>query len=260
MKKHTGELSRVTLSFDMTFFALVRLALTDTEIGIRKRRCAVHPLQKRSMMDDNSELAYTSYVSALLSAYKVYDTVSDEKGMKRFGAFLARPYADQMKKRALRRVNELEHIVADGMVAITSLENEHCPTPDLPADAFGKMLSELLSVGLSGGKALIAKEIGLHTGRFVYLIDAASDYMEDKIKGSYNPFRFAFDSDEEMERFRKESLRGILALEADAILRAVRLIEGEGQYMLLDCIENIITDGMESALSLAVGKEESYDK
>ncbi len=260
MKKRTGNLSRFTLSYDMTFFALVRLALSETELSIRKRRCAVHPLKKRPMMDENPALTYTAYASALLAGYKIDDTRADEKGLKKLGASLATPYGNRLKKRARRAEYEIEAIVRDGMAEISRLEKEQCPIPDQIADAFGMLLGELLSAGFDGSKAMIAKEIGLHTGRFVYLIDAANDYPEDRKKGSYNPFLFAFEAAEELEAFRKTTLRGMLTMDADKILHAVDLIEFENRSMLRSCIENIITDGLESALSLTVGKEVPYGK
>ncbi len=260
MKKHTGNLSRVTLSYDMTFFALVRMALCETDIGIRKRRCAVHPMKKRPMMDDNDALAYAAYVSALFSSYKVEDTLADESGIKKLGARLASPYAGHLRRRARKTEYEIETVIRDAMTELAALEREQCAVPDMPADVFGKLLGTLLSMGLHGAKARIGYEIGLHTGRFVYLIDAAMDYEEDVKKDSYNPFRFALAGQEEMNAFRKTALHGVLTLEADAALFAFRLLDLEGRAMLGSCIENIITDGMESALSPAVGKEETYGK
>lgn len=255
MKTHTGNLSRMTLSFDMTFFALVRMALSETDFGIRKRRCFAHPLRKRPMMDDNEVLSYTACVSALLMYHKVKDTIADDGGWKRMGARMLKPYAARMKKRAVRAVSEISHIAETGMASIASLEEAHCAVPDMPADAFGEMLGSLLAYGLDEKKARIAHEIGLHTGRWVYLTDAVFDYEDDRKNGSYNPFLFAFSDPEQMADFKGSSLRGIMTMEADAIMRAVDLLDFDGRAMLRSCIENIIYDGMESALSVAYGKE-----
>ena len=164
-----------------------------------------------------------------------------------------------MKRLAKRAEYEISDIVSDAMKKIHELEKERCPIPDMPADIFGGMLGELLSMGLSGAKQRIAHEIGLHTGRFVYLIDAICDYDDDLKNGSYNPFIYAF-SGEEMQRFKENTLRGVLTIEADAILRAFDLLSFEGKPMFRECVENIIVDGMGSALSVALGKETIYDK
>lgn len=255
MKKHTGNISRVTLSFDMTFFALIRIALAETDFLLRKRRCALHPLRKRPMMDDNDALSYTSFVSAVLMYHKVKDTIADDGGWKRMGALMIQPYASGMKRKAKKACSEILEIAERSMAALSALEKASCETPDAPADVFGQMLGEFLSYGLSEKKARLAYEIGLHTGRWVYLTDAVLDYDDDKKSGSYNPFLFAFPDSEQMTAFKESALRGIMTMEADAIMRAVDFIDFEGRAMLRSCIENIIYDGMESSLSLAFGKE-----
>ncbi len=260
MKSHTGNISRVTLSYDMTFFALVRMVLCETDFAICKRRCAVHPLKKRPMMEDNEALAYAAYVSALLSAHKVDDIIADDKGIKKLGACMISPYAGLMKRRSRKALYEIEPVVSQAMQELQRLENEKCPIPDMPADIFGNMLGDLLAMGLSGGKQKIAHEMGLHTGRFVYLIDAVCDYEDDVKSGSYNPFVYAFENGDDMKRFKREALHGVLTLESDAILRAVDFLDFEGKPMFRECIENIIIDGMGSALSVTVGKETTYDE
>lgn len=260
MKKHTGNISRLTLSYDMTFFALVRMVLCGTDFGIRKRRCAVHPIKKRPMMDDNEAISYAAYVSALLSAYKIDDVIADDKGIKRLGAKMVHPYAKRMKRRSRLAPYQIDSIVFDAMEKTRRLEQDKCAIPDMPADVFGNMLGELLAMGLEGTKKTIAKEIGLHTGRFVYLIDAVCDYEDDVKNGSYNPFIYAFSEKDEMIRFRESMFHGILTLEADSILKAVDFLDFEGKPMFRECIENIIIDGMGSALSVAVGKETNDDE
>ena len=255
MGNHTGGVSRLTLSYDMTFFALVRLALSGEDYGIRRRRCAVHPIKKRPMMDDNDALMYTSYVSALLVYHKLLDTVEDERGIKRASAKMMVPYAKHLKKKALRAgYREAQEIVSLAMAELSALEKEHCAVPDMPADVFGRMLGDLLAVGFDGSAALIAREIGLHTGRWVYLTDAVFDYENDKKSGSYNPFLYAFSDESEMAEFREKNLHGIMTMESDAIARAL-LLADECTASLRACMENIIYDGMESALSSVVGKE-----
>ena len=50
MKKHTGALSNVTLSYDSVFLALVRmLYIPDSDFGVEMRRCIAHPMKKRGM-------------------------------------------------------------------------------------------------------------------------------------------------------------------------------------------------------------------
>lgn len=257
MKKHTGGISRATLSYDMTFFALVRLALTGEDVLIQKKRCAVHPMKARPMMRDNAALEYSAYVSGLLVWYKLQDTIADEHGIKRIGAMTVMPCASGMKRNCSRAGEEIGNIVRGAMENIAALEKEKCPTPDMPADVFGKMLGALLAWGLEEKEAAIAEEIGLHTGRWVYLADAVCDYDNDRKNGSYNPFLYALPDEDQMLDFKRNMLHGVFSMETEAIMRAVNLIDFGDQLLLSRCIENIIDYGMESALSIALGKEET---
>ncbi len=260
MQKHTGGLSRVTLSFDMTFFALVRMALLRTDARVRRRRCLLHPLRKRPMMDDNDALAYTAQISAVLTYYKLEDTVADEKGLKRFVARALRPFARRFRRRALRALPDAERTVRESMRALAALEAEKCAVPDMPADVFGEMLGKLLAYGLTGAEEKIAREIGLHTGRWVYLADAACDLEDDRRSGSYNPFLLGASDGSSLALSPHSVLNGVMAMEAEAILLAVDLIDFSDRGMLRACIENIICDGMEHAVSLALGKAGSDGK
>ena len=255
MKKHTGGLSRVTLSFDMTFFALVRMSLARTDVSVRRRRCFLHPLRKRPMLDDNAALAYTADVSAVLTYYKLEDTIADEKGWKRFAARVLRPFAFRIKRRAVRSLREISDIVEVAMRKLSSLEGENCGIPDMPADVFGDMLGRLLAYGLSGSEAKIAYEIGLHTGRWVYLTDAIFDLEDDRRSGSYNPFLQSFPEENALAAMQDSALRGVMAMESASIMRAVDLIDFSDRGVLRSCIENIVCDGMENSVSMALGKE-----
>ena len=48
MKKYTGKLSNVTLSYDSVFLALLRmLYIDDSDFGCEMRRCIAHPAKNQ---------------------------------------------------------------------------------------------------------------------------------------------------------------------------------------------------------------------
>ena len=99
MGKCTGQCSRMTLSYDFAFLALVRLALSGEAVEIKRRRCVAHPLRKRAMMERNSELDFCAYAAALLTYHKLADDIADERGAKRALARMTRPMARSMRKK-----------------------------------------------------------------------------------------------------------------------------------------------------------------
>lgn len=253
MSKHTGGISAFTLSYDMTFFALCRMALSDTELSFERIRCKAHPMKKRTVCRDNAELEFAARASGILVYYNCKDDVRDEKGIKRMIAKMLLPYAKQIDKKAA--LPDISAKTEEYLSKLSLLERESCPRPDEVADVFGRLLGELLSVGYEEATATVAREIGYHTGRWVYLADAVCDYKKDKKENKYNPFIFAFESDEEAEKYLSSDISDILTLELRSLDRAIALIEPPRSDAVMRCITNIVRGGMENSLIMAMRKE-----
>ena len=102
MGQCTGQCSRMTLSYDFTLFALVRMALTGETVTVRSRRCIAHPLRKRPMADPNPTLRLCANTSAILAHHKVKDDLRDERGLKRTAATAVSPFTASMRRRAVK--------------------------------------------------------------------------------------------------------------------------------------------------------------
>lgn len=86
MGQCTGQCSRLSLSYDLAYLALLRMALTGEKTVIRERRCIAHPFHKRKMMEPGDALTYAARVSALLTYEKCRDDVADSRGFRRLRA------------------------------------------------------------------------------------------------------------------------------------------------------------------------------
>ncbi|MBO5024238.1 MAG: hypothetical protein J6D11_08035 [Clostridia bacterium] len=257
MSKYTGLSSSVTLSYDMVFFALVRGALAGDEYILKKKRCAVHPLKKRTMMMQNPSLEYTARVNALLVYYKLRDDIADERAIKKMTAGVLSPAVAKMKKKA-GADETLEEAVKRSLSDLAKLEKEKCSSPDAAAQTFGALLSDLLSFGLSGANERIARQIGMHTGRAVYLADAACDFWKDKKSGSYNPFVLSFGG--EMTEQNAQTVKNAVLLELSALCRALELIDYSGFDLTRECALNIAIYGIKNAFFAEFEKERLNDK
>ena len=242
MKKHTGTLSNVTLSYDSVFLALVRMAyIPDLECRTELRRCIAHPAKCRPMLEENEATEYTARAFAILTHYKLLDDISDEKLVKRAAVSLARPITSHAV--SLADLSDLEAIVADRLARITELEEARYPSIDEPAELFGQLLGEIFSYGYDGEARLVSYECGLHLGRFIYAADAAEDYDKDARSGSYNPYVIQYGgaplSDE-----NRQSIKTGLILECSRIEAAVNLMPFDGKATIENIIKNVIYLGL----------------
>ena len=210
-------------------------------------------MNERTVLCDNAELEYAARVSGVLVYYNCKDDLRDEKGIRRAGAKMLLPYARRINKKAA--LPDISAKTEEYLLRLSSLEKENCPRPDEAADVFGELLGELLSFGYEGSKAAVAREIGYHTGRWVYLADAVCDYKKDIKNHRYNPFIFAFESAEEAEKYLSSDISDILTLELRALYRATALIDPPETEAIMRCITNIVRGGMENSLVTAMRKE-----
>jgi len=258
MKKHTGSLSRVTLTYDSVFLALVRMAyIDDKELGSRLARCVAHPVKKRCTLVENSAIEYTARAFAILSYYKLKDDLSDEKLLKRCAKGAVRPICSSAKKKA--KMSELESIVSEKLDAISALERAECASVDEPAELFGELLGEIFAGGLSGDSRLVTYTCGYHLGKFIYAADAAEDYDDDVRLGRYNPYARLYGS-APLTPENKQSIKTALLLECKRLESAVNLIPFGKKLTAENIVRNIIYLGLVKRIEFLDGVKEENKK
>ena len=260
MKKHTGVLSNVTLSYDSVFLALVRmLYIPDGDFKAEQRRCIAHPTKKRPMLKENSAIEYTAKAFAVLTYYKLKDDLSDESGLKKLGVTAVRPIVSVANKKA--DLNSLFNVVADRLDKITALEKARCESIDEPASLFGQLLGEIFAYGLPENDRLVPYEVGYHLGRFIYAADAAEDYEKDRKSGSYNPYVLLYDG-KDLTHENRESIKCGLLLECKKIEAAVNLLPFGRRATIENIISNIIYLGLVKRIEFldGEGKDQKHTK
>ncbi len=248
--KNISHFTRLFLNYDFVFLAAVRLAVTKEKFKLTPRRC-MFSFKKQPVMEPNSALLYTSAAFGALMYYKALDDLNDEKGFKRFGVKLTLPLFKRTAKKAEKLYCGLGDMLKAHLDTLSRLENQRCPSPDMAADSFAKLLGDISAFGLEGDKARVAWDIGYHTGRFVYLADAADDRFKDRKSGSYNPFNLCYGDFTETEE-NKEFILRTLKDSGAAISRAYALCDGSA---FDDIIYNISSYGISAAADKVINKE-----
>lgn len=145
MRHVTGAFSRVTLSYDFVFLAIVRMGLIGEVPAFEQKRCFVHPTRKRPTACENETLRYCAGAAALLSYGKCRDDLQDETGLRRLGAWLLLPFLAHARRRALKKIaglSALEEQIAACLAEITAIEaameenrrpKGTRPSPDAPS-------------------------------------------------------------------------------------------------------------------------------
>ena len=190
MGKCTGQCSRLSLSYDFVFLAALRLSLTGEKVKTKPKRCLLHPLQKRNTVIDSEALRYCADASALLTYHKCKDDLCDERGFKKIRARAALLFFRRGYKKAKKRHPELDSVISGALAELAAYEKDETapPSADAPALLFAHMMSAVFSEGLEGTNARIASAVGKAIGHWIYLTDAADDFLKDQKEKRFNPY------------------------------------------------------------------------
>ena len=251
MGRETGQLSRLTLSYDFTFFAAVRMILEGAEPAFTPMRCPAHPMSRRLTVEPHPALAFSASLSAAMADAKTDDDLADERGVSRVKPILRKPFTASMSRRAAKRLpSDTDREIADRLALLGEAERAGCPSLDETAGLFGGLLGFLFALGLDGERADLASRIGEAVGRFVYLCDAADDLPDDVRRGRYNPLAAGWGplalEDGRLSPLVKESLRTSAPIGLEPLGEAVEALDPG--HVFTPIVKNIVYLGLPASL------------
>ena len=183
IRERSSSLSRLGLSYDMAFLALLLMSLYEPEESSGRRACSLHPCKPKGCVDSEF-VRYAADMNVALAYYNAADDWQDDRKLsaKVLAGIFGKNYED-IHARWPRQCEAISACITE----LSRLEQENCPNPDEPANCFGALMAELL-VYQEDLWAPTLRQMGMALGRFIYLADAARDYDRDRKKGKYNPY------------------------------------------------------------------------
>lgn len=255
--KRYGVLSRFTLSYDMTFLALLQMALAEECGEFCPSRCSFNPTKRCLKATDTVAIDRAADIGTILAYYKLKDTLADEGLGKKIGAWCALPFAAAAHKKAKKRVPRIDAAVAAMMTAQAEMEASQNTSIDRAAEPFALLLQTLAAqMADTDAQKRVLGRFGYCLGRWVYLMDAVDDLAKDLEKGRYNPYIGA-------RQLKKGDTDGVKEARAYSLytLNAC-LAECKAAYDLLDIrrfdgiLRNILEEGMTHAQQRVIAGEE----
>ena len=196
LKQRHGQLSRLTLNYDMTFLILLLQSLYELPETTGSETCIAHPREKRDWW--RSEITdYAADMNVALSYLSRMDDWKDE------GSLAALSEAKLMEKSYSAVTEKYPRQCAAMKQAITELsylEENHIEDADAASATSGHILGSVFACKEDRWQETLY-HFGDSLGRFIYLMDAVVDLDRDAYKNSYNPFRKYYGLDNE-QRFR----------------------------------------------------------
>ena len=180
--KVSGQSSRLLLNYDMTFLAILLSSVHRLPETSEECACAAHPLKKHLEIHTSAS-DYSADMSVILGYYKLLDDWHDDRNP----AALAAASAFASKCRELEeKYPRQSQAISTCLENLSELEQDGECNPDLPANCFGRLMGELFVMddGMEYQQELRA--FGRTLGRFIYVLDAATDLRSDIRHERYN--------------------------------------------------------------------------
>lgn len=237
--RHSGQLPRFTLSYDLAFLALLLDTLSGEKTVGKLERCIAHPVKKHYVVAETPATAYASDMNVLLAYYHLKDKWQDDRSIP---AATGAAFMKRAVKRVGKKWPEQEKIVKESIAALTQLENSGCDAIDEVAERFGELMSSIFACPLiaSDDDRKVLGWLGTLIGRWIYMIDAVDDLEKDMKSGSYNPvlkqFKWAGEATADFRKTIQEPMDFMLMMTLSEIEKAFELLTPQKHHGILDNI------------------------
>ncbi len=197
LKRRHGRLGQMTLSFDMTFLALLLTGLYEPETRTANGRCPAHPMNRHTWQE-NIFYDYAADMNVVLAYYKCLDDWQDEHAYSRLiYAGLLKGQMRKLKKQYGSKITRIGML----LLKLREFEEKNICDIDQTAGYFGEIMAELFVYQKDEWEQRL-RRMGFFLGKFIYLMDAYEDMEEDLKKGRYNPLAELYQEDAFEEKCR----------------------------------------------------------
>lgn len=232
VKENHGEVSRLSLNYDITFLIVILTALYKLDSDITYERCIANPLKKK-MRIVNEITEYAASMNILLSYYKLEDNLYDDNGIKDKLAYEL--YKGKLKK-AYEKYPQKAEYIKQQLGNLRELEKQESKSIDKVSNTFGNLMGEIFVYKKDEYEQNL-RNIGFNLGKYIYILDAYEDLEEDNKKGRYNPFIDYIDKKEEL----KNKVDRLISMSLGMATKNIEQLNLEFNKSIID---NIIYSGV----------------
>lgn len=229
--KRSGYFAHASLTYDMTFLAVLLSDLYDDPVRPSFERCPIRPWRK-CRKHVNVHIDYAADMNVLLTYYNLLDNWHDDRDLR---SLIFARYLRGKVRRIRKRWPRQGQATLRYMKELARCEKEKSPDLDRAAGLTGELLGEIF-VREEDIWSERLRRIGFYLGKYIYLMDAWEDREEDRMAGTYNPWLL-----QPEERQTADSCREILTL---MMSEAARTMEQLPVLEYAPILRNIIYSGV----------------
>lgn len=197
LKEKYGKLGQISLSYDITFLVMLLGSLYEPETEVSEVKCMAHPFEKH-ILRKNEFSYYGADMNLLFTYYKCKDDWEDESKLTRLAymKMVKKAYCD-----ICAHYGEKTRKISSLMRELAQEEKRQNQDIDHMAGLFGEIMAEMMTPKNDEWSSSL-RHMGNNLGKFIYILDAYEDIVEDIKKGRFNPLRKRYENPEFEEEIK----------------------------------------------------------
>lgn len=188
-------ISKVTLTYDMTFLALLLSSIHLDADGTFKKFCP-YKFNRVNMVNSNRFIQYAADMNIILSNRKLIDNYKDDKSYLSL-ALSKLINTSNLCKESKEKIKHIDDYLSN------THRLEKCKTPELDeiSHDFAKICENIFDIY---GDSPPLRVLGYNIGKWIYILDAFDDIDKDAKDKGFNPlfYRFNYDFKESISDFK----------------------------------------------------------
>ena len=164
LKENHGEISRLSLNYDITFLILLLTSVYRPKSTLTKEVCIANPIKKKNRIV-NEVTEYAASMNVLLTYYKLEDNLHDDKGVKDIIAYNL--YKGKLKKAYEKYPKKADYIKSQ-LEELQKLESENSTNIDKVSNTFGNLMGEIFAYKEDDFEGKL-RSIGFNIGKYIYI-------------------------------------------------------------------------------------------
>ena len=165
LRRRHGSLSRLTLTYDMTFLVLLLASMYEPEEQEGTSRCVMHPIRSHDWVSS----WVTDYAADMNLALAYLNCMDDWKDERRL---MRRAEAGVLSEEyfyVTQKYPEKCKFITDCLEELSAIEARRDPDPDAGARCFGRLMGEIFAEGPDAHWSERLRLFGQELGEFIYI-------------------------------------------------------------------------------------------
>ena len=231
LKERHGEISRFTLTYDMTFLVLLLSSLYEPDERASESKCVPHPFKPQKYWQ-NEISDYAADMNVALAYLSCIDNWKDDMSLS---GLAEAKLMEKSYKAVCEKYPRQCKAIKESMKTLSELEENWTLDADAAAKSFGSLMAELFVFREDYWSGYL-RSFGMALGQFIYIMDTCIDLREDKRYYKYNPMLHLYNRLDEQEQFR--TILEMLMADCVKAFEALPLLQDAG------LIQNILCFGV----------------